>query len=330
VLASLKPPLDALAARSRGLESARDRAELMQARLGAFLDDDQRRQVRWIEHHGRYVSFNLTPLDAAERFSARMQEHPSAWVFLSATLSVGGEFGHFRERLGVAEAEELLLGSPFDFEHHALLYMPPRMPPVDDPGFTRAVVEVARPVIDASGGRAFLLFTSHRALKEAAGLMRGSLDYPLLVQGEMPRRRLLEAFRELGNAVLLGTSSFWEGVDVKGPALSVVVIDRLPFASPGDPVLKARLELMRNEGRNPFMEYQLPQAVIALKQGVGRLIRDATDQGVMVLCDPRLTGKPYGRVFRDSLPPMRPTRELDEVTRFLRKALAEQGEEVPS
>ncbi len=319
----LKPALDVLAPRSRGLENCRERAEVMHTRLEAFLDDDQRRQVRWIEQFGRHTSFNITPLDAAERFAARMQQNPGAWVFLSATLSVGGEFGHYRERLGVAEAEELLLGSPFDFARHALLYMPQRMPAVDDPGYTRAVVAAARPVIEASGGRAFMLFTSHRALKEAAEILRGSLDYPLLVQGEMPRRRLLETFREMGNAVLLGTSSFWEGVDVKGPALSVVIIDRLPFASPGDPVLKARLDLMKEEGRNPFMEYQLPQAVIALKQGVGRLIRDASDKGVMMICDPRLHGKPYGRVFRDSLPPMKPTRDLAEVTDFLRTVLEE-------
>jgi ATP-dependent DNA helicase DinG len=277
--------------------------------------------VRWIEHFGRQCTFNLTPLDAAERFAARMQEHPCAWVFLSATLSIAGGFGHFRERLGLAESEELLLGSPFDFENHALLYLPPRMPETDSPGYTAAVVAAARPVIEASGGRAFLLFTSHRALKEAAELLRGGLDYPLLVQGEMPRRRLLEAFRELGNAVLLGTASFWEGVDVKGPALSLVIIDKLPFASPGDPVLKARLEAMRAEGRNPFVEYQLPQAVLALKQGVGRLIRDASDTGVMMICDPRLTGKPYGRVFLASLPPMRRTRDGNEAIRFLAEHL---------
>ena len=329
-LEALKPALDILAPRARGLENCRDRAEVLQSRLQAFLDDDARKQVRWIEHHGRQCSFNLTPLDASERFAARMQEHPSAWVFLSATLSVGGQFSHFRERLGLNAAEELLLGSPFDFQNHAMLYMPPRMPAVDDPGFTAAVVEAARPVLEASGGRAFLLFTSHRALQQAAGLLRGNLAYPLLVQGDMPRRRLLETFRELGNAVLLGTSSFWEGVDVKGPALSVVVIDKLPFASPGDPVLKARLERMKNEGRNPFMEYQLPQAVIALKQGVGRLIRDADDKGVLMICDPRLTGKPYGRVFRESLPPMQPTRELAEVTGFLRRVLAEQEETLAS
>ena len=325
-LEALKPALDGLAGRSRGLETCRERAAVLNTRLAAFLEEDTEAQVRWIEHFGRQVAFNLTPLDAAERFAARMHETPCAWVFLSATLSIAGEFSHFRERLGVAEAEELLLGSPFDFENHALLYLPPRMPETDSPGFTAAVVEAARPVIEASGGRAFLLFTSHRALKEAAELLRGELDYPLLVQGEMPRRRLLEAFRELGNAVLLGTASFWEGVDVKGPALSVVVIDKLPFASPGDPVLKARLELMRGEGRNPFMEYQLPQAVLALKQGVGRLIRDADDTGVMMICDPRLTGKPYGRLFLESLPPMRRTRDLKEVTRFLEEHLDKAAE----
>ncbi|HEU5398376.1 MAG TPA: ATP-dependent DNA helicase, partial [Gammaproteobacteria bacterium] len=211
-MADLKPTLDMLAARSRGLENCRERAETMLARLQVFLGDDTRRQVRWLEHRGRHTVFNVTPLDAAERFAARMQEHPSAWVFLSATLSVGGNFEHFRERLGVAEAEELLLGSPFDFENHALLYLPERMPPPDNPGYTRAVVEAARPVIEASDGRAFMLFTSHRALSEAAALLRDQLHYPLLVQGAMPRRRLLEAFREKGNAVLLGTASFWEGV----------------------------------------------------------------------------------------------------------------------
>ncbi len=330
MLTALKPVLDVLAPRSRGLESRRDPAELMTSRLAAFLDDDARRQVRWVEHRGRQSIFNVTPLDAAERFAARMQENHSAWVFTSATLSVGGGFAHFRERLGVAEScRGCSWAAPSISSATRSSISPERMPAVDTSGYTRAVVEAARPVIEASGGRAFMLFTSHRALNEAAELLRGELDYPLLVQGEMPRRRLLETFREMGNAVLLGTSSFWEGVDVKGPALSVVVIDKLPFASPGDPVLKARLDLMQSEGRNPFMEYQLPQAVIALKQGVGRLIRDATDKGVMMICDPRLTGKPYGRVFRESLPPMRPTRDLGEVQRFLWQVFTEETETAP-
>ena len=172
-------------------------------------------------------------------------------------------------------------------------------------------------MIRASRGRAFLLFASHRALQEAAGLLRGRIDYPLLVQGEMPRTHLLERFRDLGDAVLLGTSSFREGVDVRGPALSLVIIDKLPFASPDDPVLQARLAAIREAGGNAFFDYQVPQAVIGLKQGVGRLIRDVDDRGVMVICDPRLYAKSYGRIFLDSLPPMRVTRDTAQTLRFL-------------
>ncbi|HVC37742.1 MAG TPA: ATP-dependent DNA helicase, partial [Gammaproteobacteria bacterium] len=196
-------------------------------------------------------------------------------------------------------------------------YLPTDLPAVNTPTYTAAVVQATLPVIHASGGRAFLLFTSHRALQEAANLVRDQLKFPLLVQGEAPRHRLLERFRELGNAVLLGTASFWEGVDVKGPALSVVMIDRLPFASPGDPVMKARLTALQHQGREPFMDYQLPQAVLALKQGVGRLIRDDTDRGVLMLCDPRVSRRGYGKIFLESLPPMRRTRKLEEVQDFL-------------
>jgi len=202
-----------------------------------------------------------------------------------------------------------------------LLYLPSDLPDVNTPAYTVAVVQAVLPVIRASGGRAFLLFTSHRALREAADLVRNQFEFPLLVQGEAPRRRLLERFRELGNAVLLGTASFWEGVDVKGPALSVVMIDRLPFASPGDPIIKARLTALEHAGREPFMDYQLPQAVLALKQGVGRLIRDDTDRGVMMLCDPRVTRRGYGKLFLESLPPMRRTRSLKDVQDFLAEIL---------
>jgi ATP-dependent DNA helicase DinG len=178
------------------------------------------------------------------------------------------------------------------------------------------VVEVAVPILEASGGRAFLLFTSHRALREAAELLEERLDLPLLAQGDAPKADLLERFVEHGNAVLLGTSSFWEGVDVRGGALSVVIIDKLPFASPGDPVLQARLEAIRRRGGNPFMDYQVPQAAIALKQGAGRLIRDVGDQGVLVLCDPRLLKKGYGQTFLDAMPPFARTRDLDQVLTF--------------
>jgi len=178
------------------------------------------------------------------------------------------------------------------------------------------VVQAALPVLAASRGRAFFLMTSHRALKAAAELLRDYIAYPLLVQGDAPRGELLDRFREAGNAVLVGTSSFWEGVDVRGEALSCVIIDKLPFAAPDDPVLAARLAAMREQGINPFMQHQLPQAVITLKQGVGRLIRDVSDRGVLMLCDPRLQTKPYGRVFRASLPPMPVTREVVDVQAF--------------
>lgn len=322
----LQEALEALAERSTGLGNCHQRGAQIVAGLQKFSTEDvDNNQVRWIERRGHGFSLNLTPVDVAGRFRDCMREAHCGWIFLSATLSINGSFEHFRGRLGLEEAEELLFGSPFDYQHHALLYVPGTLPEVNRPEYTAAVVRAAEPVILASGGRAFLLFTSHRALREAAALVRERWPYPLLVQGDAPRRRLLERFRELGNAVLLGTASFWQGVDVKGPALSVVVIDRLPFASPADPVLKARLAALERQGRDPFMNYQLPQAVLALKQGVGRLIRDEGDTGVLMLCDPRLRRKGYGRLFLDSLPPMQGTDDLDEVQNFLARILPAQA-----
>ncbi len=310
--AQLKP----LAARGKGLESCLRRCEDLMARYAQVSSAAADGQVHWYETHTRSFSLNLTPMDVAELFQAQVSARPCAWVFTSATLAVGDSFEHFTHRLGLNEAKTHRWDSPFDFARQALLYVPPEMPDPNSYGYTAAVVEQALPVLEASRGRAFILFTSHRALQEAAGLLEGRIDYPLLVQGQMPRSRLLEQFRALGNAVLLGTGSFWEGVDVRGEALSCVIIDKLPFASPGDPVLQARIEAMREQGGNPFMEYQLPQAVITLKQGVGRLIRDVNDRGVLMLCDPRLGSKSYGRVFIDSLPPMSKTRKLEVVQRF--------------
>src|SRR5690606_23183670 len=235
-------------------------------------------------------------LSSAEHFRRQMDDHPRAWIFTSATLAVGEDFGHFRRELGVPEAQARRWESPFDFASQALLYLPKGLP--DDPNapaFTEAVVEAALPVLQASGGRAFLLFTTLRALRRAHELLRARIDYPLLVQGTGSRSELLARFRSLGNAVLLGSQSFWEGVDVRGEALSVVLIDKLPFAPPDDPVLAARIEGMKAAGGNPFGELQLPQAVLQLKQGAGRLIRDERDRGVLVLCDPRLLTRPYGR-----------------------------------
>ncbi len=303
--------------RGKGLESCRRRAEdLMQRLLAVTGKEGQSDTVRWFETRGRGFILSLTPLDIAPTFRTRLEERPRAWIFTSATLAVGESFEHFAARLGLQDYAALRLDSPFDFARNTLLYHPPGLPEPTSPQYTSALLEAALPVLEASRGRAFLLFTSHRALREAEEGLAGRLDYPLLVQGAAPKVALLREFRARGNAVLLGTTSFWEGVDVRGEALSCVIIDRLPFASPGDPVLQARIESLRQRGEDPFQCYQLPQAVIALKQGAGRLIRDVTDRGVLMLCDPRLLTKFYGRVFLDSLPPMPRTRKLERVRGF--------------
>jgi ATP-dependent DNA helicase DinG len=255
-------------------------------------------------------------LDVAGVFQAYMRRHHAAWVFTSATLAVGDDFDHFVGQIGLEAVRCARWASPFDYPSQALWYLPQDMPDPAAADYGRRVAEVALEILELSRGRAFVLFTSHRALREAAAWLAPRLVYPLLVQGSAPRADLLERFRRLGNAVLLGTSSFWEGVDVRGEALSCVVIDKLPFASPGDPVLQARIDVLRRSGGNPFRDFQLPQAVIALKQGAGRLIRDATDRGVLVVCDPRLLSRPYGQAFVASLPPMPRSRDIAEVQRF--------------
>jgi ATP-dependent DNA helicase DinG len=263
------------------------------------------------------VRLHSTPLDVAGLFQGQMDCHPAAWIFTSATLAVGESFAHFQQQLGLTKAETACWGSPFDYQEQALWFVPKGLPQPSAPEYTEKVMELALPLLEASEGSAFLLFTSYRALNLAADWLRDRLDYPLLVQGSAPKAELLRRFTEQGNAVLLGTSSFWEGVDVRGDALSLVIIDKLPFASPGDPVLKARLDAMRKAGGNPFMEYQVPQAAIALKQGAGRLIRDVTDKGVLVLCDPRMLRKGYGHTFLDAMPPFARTRELGDALEFL-------------
>ena len=264
---------------------------------------------------GGSVHLNATPLSIADIFHRQISGNPRAWIFTSATLSVQGNFSHYQREMGLADAATAFWDSPFDYENQALLYVPEGLPEPNSEGYTRKAVEAALPAIEAAEGRTFFLFTSLRAMREARDLMetgmkKMGMDYPLLMQGEGSRTELLERFRKLGNAVLLlGSQSFWEGVDVRGEALSLVIIDRLPFAPPDDPVLAARLESINAEGRNAFMEYQLPQAVITLKQGAGRLIRDENDRGVLMICDPRLITKHYGKRIWRSLPPMRRTRD---------------------
>jgi ATP-dependent DNA helicase DinG len=315
-LEDLQQALQQAAVRGKGLENCWRRSAELAGRLERLTQPAAAEAIPWFETRSRSFTLNLTPLEVASGFRDCLQKHPGAWIFTSATLAVGDSFTHFAARLGLDQPDTLRLDSPFDFSRHALLYHPSGLPEPASPHYTEALVASMLPVLEASRGRAFLLFTSFRALREATAALEGCLDYPLLVQGSLPKQELLDRFRSLGNAVLLGTISFWEGVDVRGEALSCVIIDKLPFASPGDPVLEGRIAAMRRQGHNPFLHYQLPQAVILLKQGVGRLIRDVHDRGVLVLCDPRLHSRSYGQVFLDSLPPMARTRRLEEVQRF--------------
>ena len=270
--------------------------------------------------HARGFQLRLLPYDVSSRFNALLTAHNSAWIFTSATLAVREDFGHFAGRLGLQAAATVRYESPFDYARQALLYLPGGLPEPASPGYTAAVVAAARPLIEASGGGAFLLFTSHRALRTAAAILERLLPahWPLMVQGRAPREQLLRQFRASGRAVLLGTASFWEGVDVQGPALRLVLIDRLPFASPEDPVVRARIEHLESQGASAFRDYQLPEAVLTLKQGVGRLIRSEDDRGVVMICDPRLRGRSYGRVFLSSLPPMAPAKDIESVLALLR------------
>ena len=315
VLREASPGFDACHARAIDLASRLARWTGVNQDAGEDLSDD----VLWYELTPRGFRLQRTPLDVSKPLREHREKSRAAWVFTSATLSVAGSFQHIAARLGLEQPRTLLEPSPFDWSSQALCYLPPGLPEPMSRGYTSALVEALQPVLEASAGRAFVLFASHRALREAAAALRGG-PWPLFVQGEMPRAQLLQRFRESGNGVLLGAASFREGVDVAGDALSVVVIDKLPFAAPDDPVFEARLQAVRRSGGNPFRDEQLPQAVIALKQGVGRLIRTETDRGVLMLCDPRLLGKSYGRVFLESLPPFPTTRDVADVAAFFAEA----------
>lgn len=327
-LTDLEHALASQAERAPGLDNCWQRAQVLRAQLAEWRGAGKDNTVRWVEVFNHAVHLNSTPLSIAETFKTQLDSTPRAWIFTSATLAVRGDFRHYQEEMGLDSAHTAHWDSPFDYANQALLYVPQHLPEPNTDGYTQSVVAAALPVIKASGGRAFLLFTSLRAMREAHGLLQtafaeANLDFPLLLQGEGSRTELLERFRKLGNAVLVASHSFWEGVDVRGSALSLVIIDRLPFAVPDDPVLSARIDKMNNEGRNAFMEYQLPQAVITLKQGAGRLIRDEEDRGVLMICDPRLLGKPYGKRIWQSLPPMKRTRDLGEVEEFFNSMQSE-------
>lgn len=305
--------------KTRALELCFKRSEELLMQLNLIIEGSGDKWIRWYETHKKTFSLYRTPLNIAEEFNDFMRQHQATWIFTSATLSVANKFDHFANNLGLGTAASESWGSPFDYASQSLFYHPKGLPKPDAPDFIPLIVDFALPVLLASKGRAFFLFTSHRALKHAAELLEEKLDYPLLIQGSRPKTVLLEEFQKTDNAVLLGTSSFWEGVDVRGEALSCVIIDKLPFASPGDPVLKARLNAMTQQGKNAFFEYQLPTAVITLRQGIGRLIRDVTDRGVLMVCDPRLLKRAYGQMFLDSVPPMRRTRDIADVQAFFQQ-----------
>jgi ATP-dependent DNA helicase DinG len=327
--AALGPALvhlaEALPAGDAELEACSARARSLAHAISTVTDSSGELGARTLSVHARGFGLSLLPYDISARFSAMVRQRPAAWIFCSATLALSGDFSHFAGRLGLGDAATLCVDSPFDYERQALLYLPPGLPDPADPGYTDAVVECALPLLEAAGGGAFLLFTSHRALGLAARRLRDATSLAMLVQGEAPRERLLERFRASGRSVLLGTASFWEGVDVQGAALRLVLIDKLPFAAMDDPQLRARVEYIKSQGGNPFRDYQLPEAALALKQGVGRLIRSESDRGVVVICDPRLTQRGYGRTLIAALPPMRVTRERPEVMALLQECQAEFG-----
>ncbi|MGZ5035686.1 MAG: ATP-dependent DNA helicase [Usitatibacter sp.] len=332
-LSALVESLRAQEERAEEIRNCRVRADECLARITDWREADARPKedaygetsapdvVRWVEAYPQSAVLYVTPLDVGRIFRERISGAKRAWIFTSATLSVNGDFGHFQSEMGLAEAQTRSWPSPYDFANQALLYVPEGLPDPNSERYVEAVIEAAWPVVRASGGHAFLLFTSLRAMDRghellAARLRDEGLEWPLLLQGRGAKNELLERFRRSPNAILVGSQSFWEGVDVKGEQLSVVVIDRLPFNPPDDPVLAACIERINRAGGNAFMDYQLPRAVIALKQGAGRLIRDETDRGALVICDPRLVDKPYGKRIWRALPPFRRTRKLAEVEAF--------------
>ncbi|MCX7194100.1 MAG: ATP-dependent DNA helicase [Proteobacteria bacterium] len=331
-LAQIGSMLEKQAERSEGLENCWQRAQAFAQQLKNWVGISPPPQpspskgeedgfVRWLEVYHHSLQLNATPLSIADIFEKQIESTARAWIFTSATLAVKQDFSHYQSEMGLLKATTACWDSPFDYEKQALLYVPGNLPEPNSEGYTEAVIQAALPMLEASRGRAFLLFTSLRAMQRAYEILLAEFDrrgwnYPLLLQGEGSRNELLTRFREHGNAVLLGSQSFWEGVDVRGEALSLVIIDKLPFAPPDDPVLAARIAQITKQGRNAFMEYQLPRSIITLKQGAGRLIRDENDRGVLMICDPRIITKQYGKRIWQSLPPMKRTRVEAEAVAF--------------
>jgi len=336
-LDTLKDELDGMVAvletqaeRAETLEQCRVRGVELAQQLSSWKFDPKAKiaageeAVFWVEAFSSSLQLHKTPLSIAPIFNNQREGTPRSWIFTSATLAVKNDFKHFSEQMGLTGEPSHTWPSPFDYGQQGLLFVPQNLPQPNSLGYTDAVIDCALPIIEAAGGRTFFLCTTLRAVKRAAERLadefrQRGLNFPLFVQGDRGRTELLDQFRAAGNGVLIGSQSFWEGVDVRGDALSLVIIDKLPFAPPDDPVLAARIEVMEKQGKNGFMHHSLPEAIINLKQGAGRLIRDEGDRGVLMICDPRLISKPYGKRIWQSLPPFKRTRDTDEVIEFFRQ-----------
>ncbi|WP_374198632.1 ATP-dependent DNA helicase [Janthinobacterium sp. UMAB-56] len=335
-LDTLKDELDGMVAvletqaeRAETLEQCRVRGVELAQQLSGWKFDPKAKvaageeAVFWVEAFSSSLQLHKTPLSIAPIFNNQREGTPRSWIFTSATLAVKNDFKHFSEQMGLTGEPSHTWPSPFDYGQQGLLFVPQNLPQPNSLGYTDAVIDCALPIIEAAGGRTFFLCTTLRAVKRAAERLadefkQRGLNFPLFVQGDKGRTELLDQFRAAGNGVLIGSQSFWEGVDVRGDALSLVIIDKLPFAPPDDPVLAARIEVMEKQGKNGFMHHSLPEAIINLKQGAGRLIRDEGDRGVLMICDPRLISKPYGKRIWQSLPPFKRTRDTAEVVEFFR------------
>lgn len=321
-LTELELSLKEASVRSKGLENCWRRSVELIERFNLLTENTPDNTVHWFETFPQSFSIQLTPMIVAEYFKQHTNENKRSWIFTSATLSVNQSFQLFTETMGLEKALSLQFKSPFNFKEQSLLYVPRGLPDTHDPLYHQIMIESILPILDITQGKAFILFTSHKALSYAAEALKPRLNYPILLQGSMPKRELIEQFKKLGNAVLLGTNSFWYGVDVRGDALSCVIIDKLPFAAPDDPILQAKIQTLKKQGIDPFLTHQLPNAVLLLKQGAGRLIRDVQDRGLLVICDPRIVGMRYGETFLNSLPDMPRTRDLNKVKDFFNETIS--------
>jgi ATP-dependent DNA helicase DinG len=315
----LQTELTRVPERPEEINNLAKRAQELRASFEVVLESNERNLVYWWERRGRGVFMQATPIDVSSLLRERLFQQVETVVLTSATLAVGGTFDFLKRRLGVQNAKERVLDSHFDYARQSLLYTPLHLPDPRQPDFARLAAEEIVQLLKTTRGRAFVLFTSHAQMRDVYERVRTRVRYPLLLQGSMPRTELLDKFRSTPHAVLFGTSSFWQGVDVQGEQLSAVLIDRLPFAVPSDPVTAARIRQINEEGGNAFTDYQVPQAVITLKQGFGRLIRSESDRGILVMLDQRLMRMPYGRVFLESLPPYHKTNRLEDVEAFMRE-----------